>query len=148
MTAKSPNPIDIHVGSRVRMRRFLVGMSQGKLAEQLGVTFQQVQKYEKGTSRISASRLQTIASVFEVPVSFFFEDIADHSYVEDDPLSDVGDASLLTRDGVALNKAFVHIRSARVRRSIIDLVKLLADDRQTSLADLPTDQDIRGLRSN
>ena len=128
MTAKLPNPIDIHVGSRVRMRRFLVGMSQGKLAEQLGVTFQQVQKYEKGATRISASRLQMIASVFEVPVGFFFENITDRSHVEEDPLVDAGDASLLTRDGVALNKAFVRIKSARVRRSVIDLVKLLADD--------------------
>lgn len=148
MTVKSPNPIDVHVGSRVRMRRFLVGMSQGKLAEQLGVTFQQVQKYEKGMSRISASRLQTIASVFEVPISFFFENIADHTPIEDDPLSDAADASLLTRDGVALNRAFVRIRSAKVRRSIIELVKMLADDCDASLTDLSIDVDIRGLRSN
>jgi len=148
MTAKSPNPIDIHVGSRVRMRRFLVGMTQGRLAEQLGVTFQQVQKYEKGTSRISASRLQTIANVFEVPVGFFFENIASHSSAEDDPLSDVAEASLLTLDGMALNKAFVRIRSAKVRRSIIELVKLLADDCNASLSDPSVDADIRGLRSN
>ena len=148
MTVKSPNPIDIHVGSRVRMRRFLVGMSQGKLAEQLGVTFQQVQKYEKGTSRISASRLQTIARVFEVPVGFFFENMANYSHAEEDPLSDAADATLLTRDGVALNKAFVSIKSASVRKSIIDLVKMLADDRHTSPADLPVELDTRGLRSN
>ncbi|PIP01263.1 Uncharacterized HTH-type transcriptional regulator Smed_0045 [uncultured Pleomorphomonas sp.] len=148
MTAKLPNPIDIHVGSRVRMRRFLVGMTQGKLAEQLGITFQQVQKYEKGTSRISASRLQTIANVFEVPVGFFFENIASHASAEYDPLSDAADASLLTLDGMALNKAFVRIRSARVRRSIIELVKLLADDCDASLTDLSIDADIRGLRSN
>lgn len=148
MTVKSPNPIDVHVGSRVRMRRFLVGMSQGKLAEQLGVTFQQVQKYEKGMSRISASRLQTIASVFEVPISFFFENIADHAPIDDDSLSDAADASLLTQDGVALNRAFVRIRSAKVRRSIIELVKMLADDCDASLADLSIDVDIRGLRSN
>lgn len=148
MTVKSPNPIDIHVGSRVRMRRFLVGMSQGKLAEQLGITFQQVQKYEKGTSRISASRLQTIARVFEVPVGFFFENMANYSHTEEDPLSDAADATLLTRDGVALNKAFVGIRSANVRKSIIDLVKMLADDRPTSPADLPVELDLRGLRSS
>lgn len=148
MTVKSPNPIDVHVGSRVRMRRFLVGMSQGKLAEQLGVTFQQVQKYEKGTSRISASRLQTIARVFEVPVGFFFENMTSHSPLEEDVLLDAADATLLTRDGVALNKAFVSIKSAGVRKSIIDLVKLLADDRPASPADLPVELDIGGLRSN
>jgi transcriptional regulator with XRE-family HTH domain len=148
MTVKSPNPIDIHVGSRVRMRRFLVGMSQGKLAEQLGVTFQQVQKYEKGTSRISASRLQTIANVFEVPIGFFFESIADHSHIDGDPLSDAVDTTLLTQDGMALNKAFVRIRSARVRRSIIDLVKMLADDGQTSVTDLTIGAEIQSLRSN
>ncbi|WP_051228403.1 helix-turn-helix domain-containing protein [Pleomorphomonas oryzae] len=148
MTVKSPNPIDVHVGSRVRMRRFLVGMSQGKLAEQLGVTFQQVQKYEKGTSRISASRLQTIARVFEVPIGFFFENIANHSHVEDDLFLDAADASVLTQDGVALNKAFVRIKSAKVRRSIIDLVKMLADDDRTSMTDFSIDADLRGLRSN
>ncbi len=148
MTVKSPNPIDIHVGARVRMRRFLVGMSQGRLAEQLGVTFQQVQKYEKGMSRISASRLQTIANVFEVPVGFFFENIADHTPLESDPLSDAADASLLTQDGVALNRAFVRIRSTKVRRSIIELVKLLADDCDESLLDRASDMDIRGIRSH
>lgn len=148
MTVKSPNPIDIHVGARVRMRRFLVGMSQGRLAEQLGVTFQQVQKYEKGMSRISASRLQTIANVFEVPVGFFFENIADNSPLESDPLSDAADASLLTQDGVALNRAFVRIKSAKVRRSIIELVKLLADDCDGSLLDRASNMDIRGLRSH
>ncbi|CAI9399240.1 hypothetical protein ANOBCDAF_00234 [Pleomorphomonas sp. T1.2MG-36] len=148
MTVKSPNPIDIHVGARVRMRRFLLGMSQSKLAEQLGVTFQQVQKYEKGMSRISASRLQAIANVLGVPVGFFFEAIVDHAHQETDPLSDVLDASLLTQDGVALNKAFVRIRSAKVRRSIVELVKLLADDGETSFASRSIDADFRGLRSN
>ena len=148
MTAKSPNPIDIHVGARVRMRRFLLGMSQSKLAEQLGVTFQQVQKYEKGMSRISASRLQTIANVFDVPVSFFFENIVDQDHEETDSLPDAADASLLTQDGVALNKAFVRIRSAKVRRSIVELVKLLADDGDASFASHSIDADFRGLRSN
>ena len=71
---KQPNPIDIHVGSRVRLRRMMLGMSQEKLGESLGITFQQIQKYEKGTNRIGASRLQHIATVLAVPVSFFFED--------------------------------------------------------------------------
>src|ERR1043165_6109467 len=70
---KKPNPIDVHVGSRVRLRRMMLGMSQEKLGERLGITFQQIQKYEKGSNRIGASRLQHIASVLTVPVSFFFE---------------------------------------------------------------------------
>ena len=73
MAKKAPNPIDKHVGSRVRMRRMMLGMSQEKLGDALGLTFQQVQKYEKGTNRIGASRLQQIATILQVPVSFFFE---------------------------------------------------------------------------
>lgn len=148
MSARLPNPIDVHVGARVRLRRFLLGMSQGRLADQLGVTFQQVQKYEKGTSRISASRLQTIAGIFEVPISFFFENNADLPLVEDVLLSDAAEASLLTRDGMALNKAFVRIGNPEVRRSIVELVKLLADDGDTSPKDYPVVSDVRGLRSN
>ncbi len=72
---KSPNPTDIHVGSRVRLRRMMLGMSQEKLGEALGITFQQIQKYEKGTNRIGASRLQHISTVLKAPVSFFFEDL-------------------------------------------------------------------------
>ena len=70
---KQPNPIDIHVGSRVRLRRMMLGMSQEKLGEGLGITFQQIQKYEKGTNRIGASRLQHISHILQVPVAFFFE---------------------------------------------------------------------------
>ena len=73
MAKKAPNPIDRHVGSRVRMRRMMLSMSQEKLGDALGLTFQQVQKYEKGTNRIGASRLQQIAHILQVPVSFFFE---------------------------------------------------------------------------
>lgn len=148
MTAKSPNPIDVHVGARVRMRRFLVGMSQGKLADQLGVTFQQVQKYEKGMSRISASRLQTIANVFEVPVGFFFENIVDYPQAEGETLAEAVDTSLLTQDGMALNKAFVRIKSTKIRRSVIELVKLLAEDHQAPLSSLTVDANLGVLRSN
>jgi len=73
MAKKAPNPIDKHVGSRVRMRRMMLSMSQEKLGDALGLTFQQVQKYEKGTNRVGASRLQQIAQILQVPVSFFFE---------------------------------------------------------------------------
>src|SRR4029077_17366353 len=71
---KKPNPVDIHVGSRVRLRRMMLGMSQEKLGESLGITFQQIQKYEKGTNRVGASRLQHIATILTVPVAFFFDD--------------------------------------------------------------------------
>ena len=73
MPAKPPNPVDRHVGSRVRMRRIMLGMSQEKLGEGLGLTFQQIQKYEKGTNRIGASRLHQISEILQVPVSFLFE---------------------------------------------------------------------------
>src|SRR6478609_174711 len=71
---KKPNPTDIHVGSRIRLRRNMLGMSQEKLGETLGITFQQIQKYEKGTNRVGASRLQNSSGILNVPVSFFFED--------------------------------------------------------------------------
>lgn len=128
---KSPNPIDMHVGSRVRLRRMMLGMSQEKLGESLGITFQQIQKYEKGTNRVGASRLQHIATILKVPVSFFFEDAPGspeeaagfaeqpHSYVVD---------FLSSSEGLSLNKAFIRIRDARVRRKIVDLVQALASD--------------------
>src|SRR5881394_2064805 len=74
---KAPNPIDRHVGSRVRMRRRMLAMSQGKLGDALGLTFQQVQKYEKGTNRIGAGRLQEISHILQVPIAFFYEDALD-----------------------------------------------------------------------
>ena len=79
MAKKAPNPIDKHVGSRVRMRRMMLSMSQEKLGDALGLTFQQVQKYEKGTNRIGASRLQQISNILQVPVSFFFEGAPQHA---------------------------------------------------------------------
>src|SRR5215469_15638566 len=73
MSTKAPNPVDKYVGSRVRMRRIMLGMSQEKLGEALGLTFQQIQKYEKGTNRVGASRIQQISEILQVPVSFLFE---------------------------------------------------------------------------
>ena len=108
-TAKrSPNLIDRHVGDRVRMRRKMQGMTQEKLGEALGVTFQQVQKYEKGTNRIGAGRLQHIASIQQVPISFFFEDAPGPSSILDNP-SDYVSSFLATSDGLALTKAYMHI---------------------------------------
>jgi transcriptional regulator with XRE-family HTH domain len=128
---KSPNPIDIHVGGRVRMRRMLIGMSQEKLGEQLGLTFQQVQKYEKGANRIGASRLFEISRILGVPVDFFFEGLeaAAHNGASNG-FSDTKEAGfdldvLATSEGIQLNSAFFSIREPAVRKRVLDLVKTL-----------------------
>ena len=128
--SKAPNPVDKYVGSRVRMRRIMLGMSQEKLGEALGLTFQQVQKYEKGTNRVGASRLQQISEILQVPVSFLFDggpsgaantdgfsEGASPSYVSD---------VLATSEGLALTKAFTRITDSKMRRSIVDLVEQIA----------------------
>lgn len=134
MTKKAPNPIDKHVGSRVRMRRMMLGMSQEKLGDALALTFQQVQKYEKGTNRIGASRLQQISQILQVPVAFFFEGAPhlpdgvtpeggeyapSHTYVSD---------FLATSDGLSLTKAFMRIPDPKLRRRIVDLVQQIAGE--------------------
>jgi transcriptional regulator with XRE-family HTH domain len=132
MATKAPNPTDKHVGSRVRMRRMMLAMSQEKLGDALGLTFQQVQKYEKGTNRIGASRLQQISHILQVPVEFFFEgapslgpqangmgEAPSPSYVAD---------FLATSDGLALTKAFMRIKEPKLRRRIVDLVQQIAGD--------------------
>jgi transcriptional regulator with XRE-family HTH domain len=130
MIKKAPNPIDKHVGSRVRMRRVLIGMSQEKLGEALGLTFQQVQKYEKGTNRIGASRLQQISTILGVSVSFFFEGAPGEESGKAG-LSDSGSSAyvvdfLSTTEGLQLNKAFVRIKDPKVRRRVVDLVATLS----------------------
>ncbi|MEL6947712.1 MAG: helix-turn-helix transcriptional regulator [Pseudomonadota bacterium] len=130
---KTPNPIDIHVGSRVKLRRTMQGMSQEKLGEALGITFQQIQKYEKGTNRIGASRMQQIAAALKVPVSFFFED-APSSIGHGVPgMSEASDTRyvvdfLSTTEGIQLNRAFVRITNTAIRRRVIDMVRTLADE--------------------
>jgi len=128
---KRPNPVDIHVGSRVRLRRTLLGVSQEKLGEKLGITFQQVQKYEKGSNRIGASRLQNIAEVLSAPVSFFFEGMNEEAPagtggLMEAPAEYVADFAAST-EGVALSRAFARIPDPKVRRRILDLVRTLAD---------------------
>ena len=127
MNKKVPNPIDIFVGSRVRLRRLMVGMSQEALADRLGVTFQQVQKYEKGTNRISASRLQAISDVFRVPPSFFFQD-DDSNAPSAGAGHETGDVSTFvsSKEGLDLNRAFLKIEDAGVRKSIIQLATALS----------------------
>ena len=130
MVKKAPNPIDKHVGSRVRMRRMMLGMSQEKLGDALDLTFQQVQKYEKGTNRIGASRLQQIAQILQVPVSFFFEGAPTTGNVvtgmEEAPSPAYISDFLATSDGLALTRAFMHIKDSKLRRRIVDLVEQMA----------------------
>ena len=134
MAKKAPNPIDKHVGSRVRMRRMMLGMSQEKLGDALGLTFQQVQKYEKGTNRIGASRLQQISLILQVPVSFFFEgapappgrpqglgEAPSPAYVTD---------FLATSEGLALVRAFMRIENTKLRRRLVDLVEEMGGEDQ------------------
>ncbi|SRR5579872_6602789 len=129
MAKKAPNPIDKHVGSRVRMRRMMLSMSQEKLGDALSLTFQQVQKYEKGTNRIGASRLQQIAQILQVPVSFFFEGAPHalgHSGMSEAPSPAYVADFLATSDGLSLTKAFMRIKSSKLRRRIVDLVEHIA----------------------
>ena len=129
MVTKSPNPVDRHVGSRVRMRRMLVGMSQEKLGEALGITFQQIQKYEKGTNRIGASRLHQIARVLSVPIEFFYEgapQIGGSEGFAEAPASGYVADFLTTSEGLELIKAFIEIKDPKIRRKLVDLAKALA----------------------
>jgi transcriptional regulator with XRE-family HTH domain len=128
---KSPNPVDKHVGSRMRTRRLLAGMSQEKLGEALGITFQQIQKYEKGTNRISASRLQQAARVLGVPVEYFYEggpqlDATQTGFAEAASSDYVSDF-LMTNEGVQLMKAFLRIKDPNVRRRVVDLIDALGE---------------------
>jgi len=127
---KQANPIDAQVGNRVRLRRMLVGMSQEKLGEMLGLTFQQVQKYEKGVNRIGAGRLYQVANILGVPVSYFYEDVPDR---QNEHLNANEHASppvmefLSSGEGLQLALAFMRIKEPRVRKRVIDLVKTLAN---------------------
>jgi transcriptional regulator with XRE-family HTH domain len=128
---KKPNPIDIHVGSRIRLRRTMLGMSQEKLGESLGITFQQIQKYEKGTNRVGASRLQNISGILNVPVSFFFEDAPGDQVGGATGMAEASSSNyvvdfLSSAEGLQLNRAFVKIADPKVRRRLVDLVKALA----------------------
>ena len=131
MAMKVPNPIDKHVGSRVRIRRMMLTMSQTKLGDALGLTFQQVQKYESGTNRISASRLQQSAHILQVPVTFFFEgapSVPGAPRVKGAPSPDYVADFLATSDGLALTKAFAQIKDAKLRRRIVGLVEEIAGE--------------------
>lgn len=128
-----PNPIDIHVGSRVRLRRTLLGMSQEKLGEAIGLTFQQVQKYERGANRIGASRLYDLSRVLDVPVSFFFDDMKEEiggalrpGFSEAPADFDAKDLS--KREILELARAFDRIKDEKVRKRILELTKSLTTE--------------------
>jgi transcriptional regulator with XRE-family HTH domain len=131
MPPKAPNPVDRHVGSRVRMRRIMLGMSQEKLGEGLGLTFQQIQKYEKGTNRIGASRLQQICDILRIPVSFLFEGVPGgtiNAEGDAEPPSPAYVAEFLaTTEGLALIRAFSGIPNIKLRRAIVDMVELIVE---------------------
>jgi transcriptional regulator with XRE-family HTH domain len=138
MGTKSTDSVDRFIGARVRTRRMLVGMSQGKLGEALGITFQQIQKYEKGTNRISVSRLHQIAEILAVPIGYFYEGAP-----RENPPGGLGENAratyetdfLSTTDGFKLMRAFLAIRDARVRRRLVELAKALGTDVPAPSAD-------------
>nr|WP_325050348.1 helix-turn-helix transcriptional regulator [Hyphobacterium indicum] len=127
---REANQIDAHVGSRVRLRRQLMKMSQEKLGDELGVTFQQVQKYERGANRIGASRLYSLANVLDVPVNFFFDGLTGVAAggVAETEQSPIVYDFIQSSDGVALAEAFSRIKTPKVRRRVLELVRSLADE--------------------
>jgi len=128
MQAKLPSPIDVHVGAQIRMRRKSLGMSQSALAGRLGITFQQVQKYEKGANRVGASRPQAIASILGVDVSSLFANATPDGGEANPALGSINamQTFVASNEGFSLNQAFSRIRSAAVRKSIVALVTSLA----------------------
>jgi transcriptional regulator with XRE-family HTH domain len=131
---KKPNPVDVHVGARIRLRRNMIGLSQEKLGESLGITFQQIQKYEKGMNRVGASRLQAIGNILNVPVTFFFDDMPGQSdkpkgFDEESETTYVV-GFLNSSEGIQLARAFAKITDAKIRRKILDLVRTLGDEEE------------------
>lgn len=126
-----PHPVDVHVGGRVKLRRLVLGLSQESLGNSLGLTFQQVQKYEKGVNRIGASRMFEISKLLEVPVQFFFEEFGDsqssaHGFSEEaaaDPVMGL----LSSSEGIQLCRYFSGIKDPVVKKRVLDLVKSIAE---------------------
>jgi len=129
MPKKQTNPIDVQVGNRVRIRRMLIGMSQEHLGELLGLTFQQVQKYEKGINRIGAGRLFDVARILNVPVNFFYRDLPPDANETDIFLPPVMEF-MANGEGHKLASAYMKIKDAKVRKRVLDLVKTLAEEEQ------------------
>jgi transcriptional regulator with XRE-family HTH domain len=130
---EGPNPIDVHVGARLRLRRTLLGLSQEKLGEAVGITFQQLQKYERGSNRISASRLYNLSQVLGVPVAYFFDDLAAPDGQPQLPLPETleGDEfeSMTRRETLELVRAYYRIDDTAVRKRTFDLLKALGAEK-------------------
>jgi transcriptional regulator with XRE-family HTH domain len=126
------NSIDRHVGSRIRMRRMILNLSLANVANKLGVTLQQIQKYEKGISEIAASRLEHISHILQVPVGFFFEDESTQIPPrKTDPIADINEF-MATKEGLALAKAYMRISSEKLRQQIVRLVTDLGQSREAA----------------
>jgi transcriptional regulator with XRE-family HTH domain len=132
--SRSPNPVDLHVGARIRMRRRMQGVSQEKLADALGLTFQQVQKYERGANRVSASKLYEIAASLKTPVAYFFEGLADPATHDGDgagarPSAEhTVHAFLMTSEGLELAGLFPRVSRGRLRRRLLDLLRAMVGE--------------------
>jgi transcriptional regulator with XRE-family HTH domain len=134
--SEGPNPIDVHVGARVRLRRTLLGMSQEKLGDAIGLTFQQVQKYERGANRVGASRLYDLSRVLDVPVSFFFDDIdpgiaraaeSEPGGTEESAIGRYEPDPMMRRETLELVRAYYRIPDIQIRRRLFDLTKAIAN---------------------
>ena len=132
MTKSSPDPVDIHVGARVRLRRTLLGMSQEKLGKALGLTFQQVQKYERGANRIGSSRLFQLSRILDVPVSFFFDEMTTDTTKKADGMAEGNKQvfevdKLSRRETLELVRAYYKITDPTVRKKIFEMVKAVGN---------------------
>jgi transcriptional regulator with XRE-family HTH domain len=149
--SEKPNPIDVQVGSRVRLRRNMLGLSQEKLGESIGLTFQQVQKYERGANRIGASRLHELSRVMDVPVSFFFDDVdpvrapAIPGGFSEPPVEAFDSDPLRRRETVELVDAYYAIEDPAVRRRLYELARTLATEGERATEKAPA-QSIRRVR--
>ena len=127
-----PRPVDVHVGSRVRLRRTLLGMSHEALGQAVGLTFQQIQKYERGANRVGASRLYEFSRILDVPVSYFFEDMADEVRNADPDDRDIEvvseDEPLSERETLELVRAYYRIKSPARRKALFDMINALSSE--------------------
>jgi transcriptional regulator with XRE-family HTH domain len=130
MPKKQANPIDIQVGNRVRIRRMLIGMSQERLGDLLGLTFQQVQKYEKGVNRIGAGRLYEVSRILNVPIDFFYEGVASEPGAPAPEAAPPVLEFVSSGEGLQLSLAFMKIKDVKVRKRVLDLVKSLSEEEE------------------
>src|SRR3954469_23279911 len=130
MPKKQANPIDVQVGNRVRIRRMLIGMSQERLGDLLGLTFQQVQKYEKGVNRIGAGRLYEVSRILNVPIDFFYQGVASEPGAPAPEAAPPVLEFVSSGEGLQLSLAFMKIKDVKVRKRVLDLLKSLSDEEE------------------